>query len=289
MARRPTIELPASATLTPNQMRVGVAKLQRRIAELQAFDVTTYVDDGANPELSALTADIKSTLSDVFGPNTVEYQRFSPAAFFDTGPLIMSPFGRGGGIAPRERQKHLSDSVSESVATLQSALKLLNERLEDVPPPLASESNPPAVRSRRIFVVHGHDEAAKLSIARFLEQLKFEAIILHEQPNQGRTIIEKIEGYSDVGFAVVLLTPDDECIAPIGNRRRARQNVILELGYFIALLGRGCVAALKKGEVELPSDVMGVVYTDFDERGAWKMDLARELNAAGYNIAAIPF
>jgi predicted nucleotide-binding protein len=269
-------------------MRIGIAKLERRIAELQVFDVSTYDDDGSNPGLDSLRSDIQSTVTDVFGADTVEYHRFSSAAFFDTGPISMNPFGRGHGIHPQERQKHLRDSIASNVALLQSAVKLLNERLEHAAPAQMTTTKPAAAPSRRVFIVHGHDEAAKQSVARFLEQLKFQAIILHEQANQGRTIIEKIESNRDVGFAVVLLTPDDECVTPAGNKKRARQNVILELGYFISHLGRDRVAALKKGDVELPSDVMGVVYTEFDDRGAWKMDLARELKAAGYSIEAIP-
>ncbi|MEW5421932.1 nucleotide-binding protein [Amorphus sp. 3PC139-8] len=139
--------------------------------------------------------------------------------------------------------------------------------------------------ARKVFVVHGHDEAARESVARFLEKLNFEPIILHEQANQGRTIIEKVEAHSDVGFAVVLLTPDDE-----GNAKgqqahaRARQNVILELGYFIGRLGRSRVIALKQGDIEIPSDFHGVVYEPFASGGAWKSAVGRELQAAGFTI-----
>jgi predicted nucleotide-binding protein len=134
-------------------------------------------------------------------------------------------------------------------------------------------------------VVHGHDEGAREAVARFLERIGFEAIILHEQANQGRTVIEKIEAHGDVGFAVVLLTPDDigsakgGAIAP-----RARQNVLLELGYFIGRLTRSRVCALKRGEVEIPSDFGGVVYETFDTTNGWKLALARELKAAGFEI-----
>ena len=143
--------------------------------------------------------------------------------------------------------------------------------------------------SRRVFVVHGHDEAARETVARFLERLKLVPVILHEQPNEGRTIIEKIEDHADVGFAVVLLTPDD--VGALATERddlkpRARQNVILELGYFIGELGRERVCALKKGGVETPSDYDGVVYTELDEAGAWKIGLVKELKAAGFQVDA---
>jgi hypothetical protein len=135
--------------------------------------------------------------------------------------------------------------------------------------------------SRKVFVVHGRDNAAKDSVARFLQKVGLEPIILHEQPNAGRTIIEKFETYSDdVAFAVVLLTPDDqgsEAIEAPQVRPRARQNVIMELGYFIGRLGRTRVCALHKGSVELPSDYQGVVYVEMDAGGAWRAKLAQEL------------
>lgn len=134
--------------------------------------------------------------------------------------------------------------------------------------------------SRSVFVVHGHDTEAKETTARFLEKLALRPVILHEQPSAGRTIIEKFENYSgDIVFAVVLLTPDDVG-APLSSssdlKPRARQNVILELGYFIGRLGRTKVCALYKGRVELPSDYQGVLYIEMDTGGSWKTKLAQE-------------
>lgn len=138
--------------------------------------------------------------------------------------------------------------------------------------------------SKKVFVVHGHDNEAKVTTARFLEKIDLEPIVLHEQPSSGRTIIEKFETYSgDIAFAVVLLTPDD--IGGVGNKPetfkpRARQNVILELGYFVGRLGRSRVCALHKGGVELPSDYQGVLYIELDHAGAWRSKLAQELKHA---------
>lgn len=141
-------------------------------------------------------------------------------------------------------------------------------------------------QSNRIFIVHGHDEAARESVARFLEKLGFEPVILHAQPNRGRTVIEKVEFNSNVSFAVVLLTADDE-----GRKRgtddlklRARQNVLLELGYFIGLLGRDKVCALKRGDVDIPTDFAGVIWEEMDLAGGWKHRLGLELQAAGHVI-----
>ncbi|MFD2366844.1 TIR domain-containing protein [Pseudoduganella sp. GCM10020061] len=150
---------------------------------------------------------------------------------------------------------------------------------------VAQINSRPDLPTRKIFVVHGHDHSILDSVARFLEKIEFEPIVLHEQANLGRTVIEKIEAHSDVGFAVVLLTPDDVGSVLGGQQRsRVRQNVMLELGYFIGRLGRSHVCALKRGELELPSDFGGVLYEDFDSGGVWKGALARELQAAGFEI-----
>lgn len=139
--------------------------------------------------------------------------------------------------------------------------------------------------SNKIFIVHGHDDGARETVARFLERMGFEAIILHEQANQGRTVIEKVEAHGDVSFAVVLLTPDDEGRVKGGVLEpRARQNVLLELGYFIGRLGRDKVCALKRGQLEIPSDFAGVVWEPMDDTGGWKQALGRELQAAGHNF-----
>jgi predicted nucleotide-binding protein len=139
-----------------------------------------------------------------------------------------------------------------------------------------------------IFLVHGHDEVLKLEVARLLENVTEEKItILAEQVNRGQAIVEKLETYSQVKFAVVLLTPDDR-VAAAGSRKpsgRARQNVVLELGLFLGLLGRDRVCALYISGVEIPSDYNGVLLIEADDRGGWKLPLLRELEAAGIPIA----
>lgn len=145
---------------------------------------------------------------------------------------------------------------------------------------------------RKVFVVHGHDAGLKETVARTLAQLELEPVILHEQENAGRTIIEKFEDHSDVSFAVVLLTPDDMGYKatddPTTARPRARQNVILELGFFLGRLGRQRVAVLHAvGEdLEKPSDYDGVVYIPVDAGGTWKYLLVKELKAAGLDVDA---
>ena len=141
--------------------------------------------------------------------------------------------------------------------------------------------------SRKVFLVHGRDERALQEVSEFLKSLGLEVVILYQQPNRGQTIIEKFEKNSDVGFAVVLLTPDD-IGAPISEpkkrTKRARQNVILELGYFIAKLGRQRVCPLQVGEVELPSDIHGVVYVPYDTDGDWRQRITKEIESAGIKV-----
>jgi predicted nucleotide-binding protein len=165
------------------------------------------------------------------------------------------------------------------------------EQLETDAPALAATQRRNRLRqvdaAKKVFVVHGHDEAAREGTARFLEKLGLEPVILHEQPNIGRTIIEKFEQHGDVAFVVVLLTNDDSgCVRgnEAASRPRARQNVIFELGYFIGRLGRTHVAALVKGEIEKPSDYDGVVYISMDEAGGWRLQLAREIRAVGLKV-----
>lgn len=143
------------------------------------------------------------------------------------------------------------------------------------------------VDKNSVFIVHGRDNEAKTEVARYIENLGLKPIILHEQASGGKTIIEKIESYSDVGYAIVIYTPcdvgalkgEEDCLKP-----RARQNVIFEHGYLYGKIGRNNVCALVKSEVDKPNDMSGVVYTDMDKNGGWKIELARELKSSGYKI-----
>ncbi|PTR02197.1 putative nucleotide-binding protein with TIR-like domain [Nitrosomonas nitrosa] len=138
-----------------------------------------------------------------------------------------------------------------------------------------------------VFVVHGHDEQAKESTARFIEKLGLNAVILHEQANEGQTIIEKLEKHTNAAYAVVLFTPDDigaSASSPESFQPRARQNVLVELGYMAAKIGRNRVCVLRKGKVEAPSDFLGVLCIDIDAAGAWRLKLTKELKVAGLKV-----
>jgi len=148
--------------------------------------------------------------------------------------------------------------------------------------------------SQKVFLVHGHDVGVLNSVTRFLrEQLELEVVIFHERPNKSRTIIEKLEANSDnVGFVVILLTPDDVGASRKSRKdlkKRARQNVILELGYFIGKLGREQVSAIYVKDVELPSDLDGVLHIPYDIFGEWRSKLADEMQEAGIEVGLTKF
>lgn len=152
----------------------------------------------------------------------------------------------------------------------------------------APTATPSLPNENSVFLVHGHDEGAKHSVARFLEQLGIKPVILQEQINRGMTVIEKFEAFAGrAGFAIVLMTPDDygyPATSEQEKKHRPRQNVVLELGYFAAKLGREKTFVLTKGDLEMPSDVMGLVYEPMDRSEGWKMRLARELKSAGFEV-----
>lgn len=132
--------------------------------------------------------------------------------------------------------------------------------------------------NKDVFIVHGHEPLMLSQTEAFLRKLDLNPIVLSDQTNEGKTVIEKFEKHSKVSFAIVLLSPDDIC----GDERRARQNVILELGYFYGKLGRKNVAPILKHGTEKPSDFLGIVYISYE--GHWQFELAKEMKAAGLPI-----
>jgi predicted nucleotide-binding protein len=270
--------------LSLDEMQAGINRLTQRLKDINAFDVNAMTQ-GYPPELTALSASIERALSKTFGKGTEDYNRFLPATKLAWTPIAVS--------ADRptplyQYQNGVKNNIARSNALLNEAIRSLTEDIGDsearmlIVSPSSTDKKEP---SRRVFIVHGHDEGARESVARFIEQIGMEAVILHERPNKGRTIITKFRDETkDVGFAIVLMTPDDHG-GKIGlsAQPRARQNVVFELGFFIGALGPEKVAALVKGDVERPSDYDGVVYISLDD-GSWKANLAKELEAAGIDV-----
>lgn len=181
--------------------------------------------------------------------------------------------------------------VKKVVAILEGAkreLALRDELALVVQTGESAEEKATAAEQGRVFIVHGHDAAAKHELFRVLHAVTgTEPIILHEQPSGGRSILEKLEAYAaSAGFAVALLTADDFGRAKDVEQEtpRARQNVVLEAGYFAGRLGRARVVLLHEAGVELPSDLDGIVYVALDPAGAWKMKVVHEMANEGIAV-----
>jgi predicted nucleotide-binding protein len=218
---------------------------------------------------------------------TLEFLRH---LFDDSGSIAFDFTGAGGPyvVAADAKQEfnNIQSHLNGEIRYLETLIARLKYFPESSPPPEPAAPAPAAFDLTRVFLVHGRDDGTKETVARFLEGLGLKVDILHEHANKGRSLITKFREVSEgCSFAVVLMTPDDkggikdsEILKP-----RARQNVVFEMAYFIGKLGFERVAALVKGEIERPSDLDGVVYIDM-EKGDWKLDLMKELKAAGYSV-----
>ena len=211
-----------------------------------------------------------------------------------TDPDIVADYENAGGLwisypVAADRASWIIRYCAHKIAILESLREQMP--LFDKASRVAASKQGGIVRlGDKVFIVHGRDDGLKQTVARFIERLGLDVVILHEQPNQGNTIIEKLETHSsdvDIGYAVVLLTPDDvgKLASDEGTTSpRARQNVIVELGYFMGKLGRARVCPLLVEGVETPSDYHGVAYIPLDKTEGWKLKLANELKAAGFDI-----
>lgn len=259
----------------------GIEKIRRRIAAIMKLkDDRVPWDDGRK---NAVEVNVRETVREIFGSQSPEFRDFEYFSI-NTGNFI-------GGSDYDYNQLFVNEGIPYSIALLEGLISRLEEKREDLPDlaknDTANQVIQPSGTTRRVFLVHGHDEEAKQSVARFIEKLQLEPVILQEQPNEGRTIIEKFEKNADVEYEIILLTPDDVGYPkdkPNEAGSRARQNVILELGYFVGRLSRKRVCALCKGSVEIPSDYHGVLYLPMDDADGWKLKLAREIKQSGLSI-----
>jgi predicted nucleotide-binding protein len=274
-----------------------------RITKQEAIDLLTQAKDataglqhgGVNsPNFVKWKRDTEVAIMRIFGQNARHRDEFTAIRYSPPNNTLY----RSGDAAMHIKHRAYTEGLGIAGAILASMVdEVQNLRDEDLAPmPSATaewnESGQGTPATRKVFVVHGHDHGFKEAVARVLTTLEMEPVILHEQPDQGKTIIEKFSDYSDVSFAVALLTPDDlgeakakvKTVDDLGPR--ARQNVIFEFGYFIGKLGRSNACGLVKGHVDTPSDYSGVLYIAYDEPGQWKFQLARELRAAGFVIDA---
>lgn len=184
------------------------------------------------------------------------------------------------GLPPDIRQNE--PKVRERVT---GEIEMLLAEIVGRPAEVTGESRVKSANLKEVFIVHGRNEEHRKAVAAAVTSFGLIPVVLHEQANMGRTIIEKFEDHANVGFAVVILSGDD-----VGRLRsaesatlnpRPRQNVVLEFGFFLGKLGRKNVCALYDADAELPSDYDGVLWIKLDSSDAWKGQLRKEIQAAG--------
>ena len=283
---------PAKAEpLAPLELKVdrsqARAKLEERIEKgrsLQSATITTQ-------------AELKSTRDeyykwDSFNTLLLE-QMFSNNSLAEEYSFWVS-FGGTGAGSLGERIVDLHDDIDKKCSRLDSIM----ERLEIIAlaaGQAAQVTSQQGSKSNKVFIVHGHDEVAKTSLEVFIRENGLEPVVLHRQADQGQTIIEKFERHSDVGYAFILLTPDEvaylvgeEGKADSERKKelRARPNVIFEFGYFVGKLGRSKVCCLHTGGVSLPSDISGMIYKAYNENiEEVAYSILKDLKAAGYSLS----
>lgn len=257
-----------TVTLLEKLERTGCKKMtdKRKLENLieRAKELVERYVDASDPDFCAWKDQAERFLARHFGKDSMELKKFKE---FDFSLCCFST---------RTPKSMWNDACVKDLNRVKAILKgYLDEMDEEA---VVAQERMPNVNTRKVFIVHGHDAALKLSVARLMEKVGIEPIILSEQPNCGSTIIEKIEKNSDVGAAICLFTADDECK---DGTKRARQNVVLETGYFWGRLGRDKMVILADKGVELPSDMQGVVYTD---TANWQFSVCKELKQMGYDI-----
>jgi predicted nucleotide-binding protein len=260
----------------------AIAKIQRAIDQIDALKKMQRIP----LDFIKWQRDTEIALTRIFGEgsrNIKDFKGISYSLSFATDST-----------SERAWQSAYEGGLEKARMILQSMIEEIQEYWEDKTlekdsAVIVSDPTPGTLVSKDIFVIHGHDSGAKEEVARYLTKLGLNPIILHEQANQGRTIIEKFESYALVPYAIAIFTPDDVG-ASVNNKDnlhpRARQNVLFEFGYFIGKLGRKFVCGLVKEGIEIPSDYSGVLYIPFDNSGSWKFHLVKELKAAGFDVDA---
>ena len=239
-----------------------------------------------SPEHARWLSNVLRILDTKFGADSQYSSTIRSFPWKETGSRIYSGYDISAQMQ-RDNQNAFKRQMGQAKGIIQSAIDALEERVSETNEDESSISG--SYDPQKVFIVHGHNETVKQTVARTLENIGLTPIILAEQPDKGRTVIEKFENEgNDVGFVVVLLTADDKGRKNKARtmQSRARQNVVFEMGYFMALLGRERVMLLLQPGVEEPSDLKGVVYTALDKDGAWKYRLVKELKEQGYRVTS---
>jgi len=273
MARRKTDEpeIPPSINV-----RDGIELLKKQKEKLQKILDSRPIDKSQHDAWENTTKDF---LIKIFGSKSDNIR----AVIYASGGVLSF------GMRPSEREAYRITQIQNQIKMLESCIEQLETQIELSGKTIEKEKEVLTGNNNEVFIVHGHNNEIKESVARLITILGLKPIILHEQPNKGRTLIEKFTDYADVGFAIILLTKDDLGAVKEDKddlKPRARQNVVMELGYFLGKLGRDRVCPLYEDTVELPSDYEGIVYIPLDSSGKWKIDIVKELKAAGFKVDA---
>ena len=267
---------------TFDELLQDLADMNEARDRITSYDPSNIKSQHSDGDFIRLNSFISSVFDRVFEGREADRKRYRQGRELNSGPIIL------GGAQQYEIVEWVSESKEAALAIWDSAIeqrKLEIGRYKEK----GNQNLVPTrgqVHSNKIFIVHGHDHEPRSDIALLLKKQGLEAVILSEQASKNKTIIEKFESNSEVGFAIVLMTADDYGKAKLDPELhiRARQNVYLELGFFIGKLGRDRVCALRDSDVVIPSDLDGILIEEIDARGAWRISLLRELKAAGYSI-----
>jgi predicted nucleotide-binding protein len=260
----------------------AIMKLKRRITEVE--DIKSKKLKCEDPQNRVVLTNIRKDLLEIYGEYSPEYKENHLIDFWHGG--------MGFNMDDFEIEIKYQEGIDPVIVILNGLIERLNEHKEYLVPKsnIVTEEKNVVLNSKKCFIVHGRENDAKETIARFISKIGLDPVILHEKPNSGKTIIEKFEDYSDAAFTIVILAPDDYgcLVSEYSDRetlkKRARQNVIFELGYFIGKINRNKVIAIIVDDIEIPSDLSGIIYIKMDNDDGWKIKLVRELRELGIQI-----
>lgn len=274
------------------KLRQPAAAVAAQIAEaIQAAEAVQEIPTDTDSEIAvfrgaylsweARTQTVLQTAFEASG-----FMTSAPADEFNAASVGLLDLKIASTVIPKERVREVRADISERIRVLTSIRDRLDVYELVNAGPAARQRGGPSGEGP-IFLVHGHNIERREIVRRFMERISGrEVVVLDEQANEGRDVLGKLLDHAVyASFAVVLLTADDEGGEQGGPYApRARQNVVLELGLFLGLLGRTGVVALYEPGVEIPSDISGVLYIETTGEG-WQIGLAREMKAAGLDVS----
>lgn len=236
----------------------------------------------ANEDFYKWKRSVDNLLIKIYGENHKRYKEFTRIEFLNYDRFT-------DGIVVPNDEIVFRKGLKESISLIESVISEIEDRyikIEEENVQNSSNMNKKEniiMDKSKVFIVHGHDDGLVAKVQLFLKKIDLEGIVLHEQANLGKVIIEKLEHYTDVGFAIILYTPCDLGKAKADDelKARARQNVVFEHGYMMGKLGRDKVLFLVTDTIETPGDITGSVYIGKDN---WEQKIGIELNSSGYEI-----